>query len=211
MLFDFSTLSTKDRYKLMVSTIVPRPIAWIVSEAADGTLNAAPYSFFNAFSDDPPMIAIGIGGRPGGGLKDSSQNIRDAGEFVVNLVSEETARAMVVTGIDFAPEVDEIAEAGLTTTPSRFVRPPRIVESPVALECVRYDTVGLPNDRALVLGRVVAIHVRDDAVLDQARCYIDTPKLNLVGRMHGGGWYARTTDRFEIPRIPVAEWKKAAE
>jgi len=81
----------------------------------------------------------------------------------------------------------------------------------VAIECVRHDTIELPNDRALVLGRVLAIHVRDDAVLDAARCYIDTPKLHLVGRMHGGGWYARTTDRFEVPRIAFSEWKKAAE
>ena len=94
------------------------------------------------------------------------------------------------------------------TLPSTKVKPPRIAESPVALECERFMILELNVDRALIVGRVVAMHVRDDCVLDAARCYIDTPKLNLIGRMHGRGWYARTTDRFDMPRIAVEDWKK---
>jgi flavin reductase (DIM6/NTAB) family NADH-FMN oxidoreductase RutF len=211
MQFDFATLSAQDRYKLMVSTITPRPIAWVVTQSANGGINAAPFSFFNALSGDPPIVVIGIGGRDEGGAKDTAANIRTAKQFVVNLVSEETAHAMVVTAIDFPPGVNEVVEAGLTTLPSVKVGPPRIAESPVAFECETFQTIALPGDRDLVLGRVVMMHVDDAAVMDPARCYIDTPALHLVGRMHGRGWYTRTSDLFEIPRIPVADWKRAAE
>ena len=207
MLFDFDKLSTQDRYKLLISTIVPRPIAWVVTQNLAGRLNAAPFSFFNAFGGDPPVVVIGIGGRAPGDIKDTGNNIRETGEFVVNLVSDATAEQMNITAIEFPPEVDEIAEAKLTTLPSVKVKPPRLAESPVALECERLMIIELNVDRALVVGRVLAIHVRDDCVLDPARCYIDTPRLGLIGRMHGGGWYARTTDRFEMPRIPVADWQ----
>ncbi len=211
MQFDFATLSAKDRYKLLVSTVTPRPIAWVVTEAPNGMLNAAPYSFFNAFSNDPPVVVIGIGGREPGDAKDTGNNIRRTGQFVVNLVDEASATAMNVTAIDFPPDVDELHEAGLHTLPSLHVRPPRIAESPVAMECERLATIELGIDRSLVLGRVLAMHIADAAVLDASRCYIDTPKLNLIGRMHGAGWYARTTDLFEMPRIDVADWTLKAD
>ncbi len=210
MLFDFETMAVQDRYKLLVSTVVPRPIAWVVTQDAGGRLNAAPYSFFNVFSADPPVVVFGIGGRKPGDIKDTGQNIRETGQFTVCLVNQDAAQAMNVTAIDFPPEVDELAEAGLTTAPSTRVKPPRIAESPVALECERFMIVELNTDRALVLGRVVAMHVRDDCVLDAQRCHIDTPKLDLIGRLHGGGWYTRTADRFEMPRIPLEGWNKKA-
>ena len=214
MLFDVATMNPQDVYKVLISTVVPRPIAWITTQDVDGTLNAAPFSFFNAVSGNPPVIAVGIGGRGPGDAKDTGNVIRRTGEFVVNLVSNELAEKMNVTAIDFGPEVNELAEAGLTTTPSTHVKPPRIAESPVSFECKRLVTVDVGNDRSVILGTVVAIHVRDDCVLNPERHYIDTPKLDLIGRMHGGGWYARTTDRFDLPRIPVADWplrSKAAE
>ncbi len=211
MLFDFAALSPKDRYKLLVSTVVPRPIAWVVSQGQDGRRNAAPFSFFNAFGEDPPVIVIGIAGRASGAAKDTAANIRETGEFVVNLVNAASAEAMNVTAIEFGSGVDELAEAGLTTLPSSKVTPPRIAVSPVAIECERLMILELNQDRALIVGRVLAMHVRDDAVMDPAKCYIDTPKLDLIGRMHGGGGYAFTRERFEMPRIPVKEWKRAAE
>ncbi|MDO9711318.1 flavin reductase family protein [Paracraurococcus lichenis] len=212
MLFDFEKLAPQDCYKLVVSSVVPRPIAWVVSQDEAGVVNAAPYSFFNAFSDNPVVVGIGCGPRPEGALKDTAENIRRTGEFVVNLVPESAIHGMNATAIDFPPGVDELAEAGLTKLPSAKVKPPRIAESPVALECVTFQLV--PAGRhTIVLGRVVAVHIQDDCVLDPVKCYVDTPKLGLVGRMHGRGWYARTTDRFEVPRMTVAEWeaKKAAE
>jgi flavin reductase (DIM6/NTAB) family NADH-FMN oxidoreductase RutF len=204
-------MAAQDRYKLLVSTITPRPIAWVVSQDASGLVNAAPYSFFNAFAGDPPVIGIGMGSHEPGRPKDSRVNIRQTGQFVVNLVSEETAEAMNVTAITFEPGVNEVAQAGLSTLPSVRVKPPRIAESPVAMECELIQIVDLGSDSGLVLGRVLAMHIRDDAILDAAKHYINTPALKLIGRMHGAGWYARTSDLFEMPRIARGDWKRAAE
>ena len=214
MLFDLASLDAQNAYKLLVSTVVPRPIAWVTTQDLDGSVNAAPFSFFNAVSGDPPVVAIGIGGRAPGDVKDTGGNIRRTGQFVVNMVSDALAEKMNVTAIDFGKDVNELAEAGLLTAPSAKVRPPRIAASPVAFECERLVIVDVGVDRSVVLGRVLAIHIADDCVLDPARCYVDTPKLDLIGRMHGGGWYARTRDRFDLPRIAVADWparKAAAE
>jgi len=215
MLFDFLDTSNENVYKLLVATIGPRPIAWVTTRDVDGSINTAPFSFFNAMSGNPPVVAFGIGGRGPGDVKDTGGNIRRTGQFVVNLVSYELAEQMNVTAIDFPKEVDELKEAGLTTAPSLHVKPPRIAEAPVAMECERLVIVDVGIDRAVVLGKVVAMYVRDDCVLNKERCYIDTPKLDLIGRMHGAGWYSRVTDRFELPRIAVADWPvrkaKAAE
>jgi flavin reductase (DIM6/NTAB) family NADH-FMN oxidoreductase RutF len=214
MLFDFAAAKSENVYKLLVATIGPRPIAWVTTQDLDGTVNAAPFSFFNAVSGNPPVVAIGIGGRGPGDVKDTGGNIRRTGQFVVNLVSHELAEPMNITAIDFPKGVDELKEAGLTTAASLHVTPPRIKEAPVAMECERLVIVDVGIDRSVVLGKVVAMYVRDDCVLDAERCYIDTPKLDLIGRMHGGGWYSRVTDRFEMPRISVDQWaarKKAAE
>ena len=206
MHFDFAMIPERERYKLMVSTVVPRPIAWVVTQSAAGLVNAAPYSFFNAVSGEPPLLVISIGERENGQPKDSAANIRASGQFVVNLVSEAMAQSMVVTAIEFDPSVSEVTQARLATTPSIRVAPPRLTQSPVAFECERYQTVSLPGERDLVIGRILAMHVADEAVLDASRHYIDTPKLRLVGRMHGGGWYTRTADTFELPRIAVKDW-----
>jgi flavin reductase (DIM6/NTAB) family NADH-FMN oxidoreductase RutF len=211
MYFDFAGISGPERYKLLVATITPRPIAWVVSQDARGELNAAPFSFFNAFAGDPPVIGIGIGSHGPGRTKDTRVNIKETGQFVVNLVSEEMAKAMNVTAIEFDAGVNELRHAGLATLPSEKVKPPRIALSPVAMECELMQIVELGASNGLVLGRVLAMHVRDDAVLDAQKHYIDTPKLKLVGRMHGTGWYARTTDLFQLPRIPLQEWKEKSE
>lgn len=209
MLFDFANIPPKECYKLLVSTITPRPIAWVVSQDAKGVINAAPFSFFNAFAGDPPVVGIGIGSRRPGQAKDSRANIRETGQFVVNLVAEENAEQMNITAIDFDPGVDELAMAGLNPAASVRVKPPRIAESPVAMECELMQIVDL-GESGLVLGRVVAMHVRDNLVIDAEKHYIDTPNLNLIGRMHGTGWYARTSDLFDLPRIPLREWEQRA-
>jgi flavin reductase (DIM6/NTAB) family NADH-FMN oxidoreductase RutF len=206
MLFDFGKIPPREGYKLLVSTVTPRPIAWITSLNSAGQLNAAPFSFFNVFAGDPPVVGIGIGSHKPGRAKDTRRNIRDTKEFVVNLVSEDTAEAMNVTAIEFEPEVNEIPEAELETIPSVHVKPPRIAASPVSMECALLQIVELGEDNGLVLGRVLAMHVRDDLVLDPAKHYIDTPSLKLIGRMHGTGWYARTSDLFQMDRIPRGNW-----
>ncbi len=200
----------RDRYKLAVSTIVPRPIAWMVTLDELDRVNAAPFSFFNIFSDDPMVVGIGIGPRPEGSAKDTVANVRARGEFVVCLVSEEVLQGMNVTAADFEPGTGELAQAGLTPLPSEKVAPPRIAESPVALECRTFQLIPIGR-HTLVLGEVVGMHIRDELMLDPARHYVDTPGLRLVGRMHGRGWYARTTDLVDVPRITAAEWLAGKE
>lgn len=206
MLFDFGKIPPRECYKLLVSTVTPRPIAWVTSQNPDGQLNAAPFSFFNVFAGDPPVVGIGIGSHGPGRAKDTRNNIRRTKEFVVNLVSEEVAEAMNITAIEFESEVNELPEAELETVPSVHVKPPRIATSPVSMECALMQIVDLGEQNGLVLGRVLAMHVRDDLVLDPAKNYIDTPNLKLIGRMHGTGWYARTSDLFLMERIPRAKW-----
>lgn len=208
MLFDVGAMAPQNVYKLLISTVVPRPIAWVTTQDLDGSVNAAPFSFFNCVSGNPPVVCFGIGGRAPGDAKDTGGNIRRTGEFVVNLVNYALAGPMNVTAIEFTKDVDELRQAGLHTAPSSKVRPPRIAEAPVSFECERLVIVEVGVDRSVILGKVVAIHIADECVLDAERCYVDTPKLDLIGRMHGGGWYARTTDRFELPRIPVEDWRR---
>jgi flavin reductase (DIM6/NTAB) family NADH-FMN oxidoreductase RutF len=207
MLFDFATISGRERYKLMVSTIVPRPIAWVVTQDLQGQLNAAPFSFFNALAGDPPVVGIGIGSHDPGRPKDTRRNIRDTGQFVVNLVSEEARERMNITAIEFESGVSEPHEAGLTTVASVHVKPPRLADSPVSMECELIQIVEFGTENALVLGRILVMHVRDEFVIDPVKHYIDTPRLKLLGRMHGAGWYARTSDLFEMERIPRDAWR----
>lgn len=208
MYFDLSKLNPALCYKLLTCTVVPRPIAWVVTQDANGQPNAAPFSFFNAFSGDPPVVCLGMGHR-NLGPKDSLNNIRRSGEFVINMVSEDVLEQMNTTAIPFPPEVNEILTAGLSTEPSEQVGPPRIAESPVALECRMQQIIDLDGPNSLVIAKVVAVHIRDSAVTNPERCYIDTPSLNLVGRMESPGYYTRTSDRFLMRQIPLDVWEKA--
>ncbi len=197
MNFDFSQLAAADAFKLLSSVVVPRPIAWVVSQSATGDINAAPFSFFNVVSSDPPIVALGIGPR-GGQLKDTSRNILDTREFVINLVSAELAEQMNRTSLDYHADVNELVRAGLTTEPSKTVAPPRIAQSPAALECKVWQVIEAAPQRVIVLARVVGMYLRDDALLSRDRFYVDTPALRLLGRMHGAGWYAHTSDLFQM-------------
>jgi flavin reductase (DIM6/NTAB) family NADH-FMN oxidoreductase RutF len=198
------TLEAANRYKILTATVTPRPIAWVTTLSEDGIVNAAPYSFFNVLGHEPPTLALGLlAGQ--GRFKDTATNILATGEFVVNLVSEKNAEAMNVTCIDAPPEIDELALAGLTAAPSHAVRPPRIAESPVSFECKILSSLVTGPRQTIVIGRIVRAHVTDAVVLDGARCHIDTPALKLIGRMHGSGWYARSSDLFQMDRPSWAE------
>ena len=206
MEFDFSKLNRMDRSKLIISTIVPRPIGLVTTVSSDGIINASPYSFFNGMSSDPPLVVLGLERYDHAPNKDTGDNIAANGEFVVNLVSEDIAEAMNVTAITFPPEIDELAEAGLTPVASKMVAAPWIAESPVAFECVTTNTLDVGERNQIIVGEVVNMHI-DDAYIDTEKMYVDTPALNLIGRMHGGGWYARTTDLFEMNRTPLKKWQ----
>ena len=206
MLFDFAELPPQNCYKLVVSSVVPRPIAWVVSADTEGRVNAAPFSFFNCFGGHPPVICVGVGNR-GGGPKDTLANIQARREFVVNLVPEALAAAMNDTATDFPAGVDELQIAGLHTAPSRQVSVPRIADSPVALECRLKQVIAIDRNANIVVAEVVAVHVADAAVIDAAKCTIDTARLMLIGRMQSPGGYTRTRDAFSMRQLDFGEWQ----
>ncbi len=201
--FDFETMPPADAYRLTTSTVVPRPIAWVVTQSRGGVVNVAPYSFFNAFGQDPVILVLGLlgSGESGRRFKDTATNIQETGEFVVCMVPERLAERMNVTTVNAPPEVSEMELAGLTPAPSRKVAPPRVGESPVAFECKLMHALETGPTQLTVIGRVVQLHI-DEAYLegDPARPRIKTEAMGLIGRMHGRAWYARTTDLFEMDR-----------
>jgi len=177
---------------------MPRPIAWVVTLGPDG-LNAAPYSFFNAMGSAPPTIAIGLLADPDRGFKDTARNILDTGEFVVNLVPERLVKDMNITAVNAPCGTDELALARLETTASIHIAPPRISDSPVSFECRSLSTVVTGPQQTIVIGRVLAVHIDDECILDPEKAHIDTPKLDLVGRSFGSD-YVRSQDTFSLDR-----------
>ena len=205
MQFDFEEMSPPERYKLLLATVLPRPIAWITTKDPSGAINAAPFSFFNVFGNDPATVGVGIGSKGLGEPKDTRANIRANEQFVVNLVPFALAQEMRVTSIAFPRGVEEAKEAGLSLAPSMRVGVPRIAQAPVSMECTLMQEVRL-GSFSLVLGQILLVHVQDEAVIDRGRQYIDAHKLDLIGRMEGA-WYTKTTDRFEMPPIALGDWK----
>jgi flavin reductase (DIM6/NTAB) family NADH-FMN oxidoreductase RutF len=193
VILDPHTLPSKDVYRFLISAVVPRPIAFVSSMGRDGGMNLAPFSYFNAVSSEPPLVAIAIANRAAD-PKDTLRNIQETREFVVNLVSEPILDAMVRTAGEWPRDVSEFSRAGLTPVPSERVRVPYVKESPLQLECTLHREVVLGNS-TLVVGEVVLARVRDDVLTDGR---IDPAKLAPVGRL-GGELYA--------PLGPV--WKRA--
>ena len=196
-------------YNLLISSVVPRPIAWVSTVNAAGQPNLAPFSFFNAVCADPPLLAFAPGLRrprqPNavhGEAKDTLRNVRETKEFVVNVVTYELAEAMNLTSGEYDASVNEFELAKLTPQPSKIVRAPRVAESPVSFECKLhqiFDFSSAPTGGSLVIGKIVSIYI-DDAHLKEGK--LDRDSLDLVGRM-GGIQYTRTTQRFEMVRPKV--------
>ena len=200
MQFDMEQLSADKRYKLLTATVTPRPIAWVTSKSVDGVVNAAPFSFFNVMGHEPPTVTLGLLRKAGGEYKDTAANIMANGEFVINLVSEAMAASMNETCTDAPPEIDELQLAGLTAVPSLAVAPPRIAGCPVSFECRSLSNIVTGPGQVIVVATVLRAHIEDEFLLDAERCHVDTPALKLVSRMHGSGWYARSTDLFQLTR-----------
>ena len=210
MEFQIATTDAHDVYNLLIGLVAPRPVALVTSLNEDGGVNAAPFSAYNYLSADPPVVGLGIANRSGGGgMKDTGRNIRQRGEFVVNVVTEDLMEAMTVAAIDFPAGVSEIAESGLHTVASSVVTVPRIAEAHAALECVELQTIELGGSR-IVLGRVVSMWV-EDRYVDPAGPYIRSEELHAVGRMNGQGAYVRTRDAFlTMERIKYGDWRGRA-
>ena len=210
MEFDPRAIDSAAMYKLLIGSVVPRPIAWVSSVDAAGVRNLAPFSYFMAITHDPPTIAFSAGPRgaetTGGiGTKDTLANVQATGEFVVNVVDDALAAQMNVTSGDYPPDVDEFAQARLEAAPSVKVKAPRVAPAPVSMECrvVQILPVGrLPHH--LVMGEIVHLHVRDD-VYDPATGRLDMHRLKPVGRL-AGHLYTHVHEIFEMKR-PAASYK----
>ena len=200
MTIDPAAAGPANVYKLMIGAIVPRPIAFVSTVSFAGIRNLAPFSFFTACSANPPIVVFAPMVRGSDGLqKDTLNNIRETGEFVVNVVSEDFAEKMNLCSPEYPPDIDEWERSGLTPVPSECVRPERVHESRFHMECKLAQIVEVstePLGGNLVLGEVLRFHVADELIEDYR---IDPDKLNAIGRM-GGPTYSRTRDRFDLHR-----------
>ena len=189
-----------EAYQLMISLIVPRPIAWVTTVSTDGIVNAAPYSYFSGVTSRPPTIAVSIAGRKGG-LKDTARNIEATGEFVVNVVDEDGAELMNRSATEYPYGVSEVEMLGLELAPGETVSVPRLAAAPAALECRLLDMIPVGDPPvAHVLGTVQAVLLREGIGWDRSTG-IDPADLRPVGRL-GQNRYAHIRDIFEMDRIP---------
>jgi len=185
-------------YFLLTASIIPRPIALVTSKSASGIINAAPFSFFNAVSGDPPTLMLAID-RRNGEMKDTSHNIVHHKEFVVNVVTEGIATQMNITSGNYPRAVSEVQEAGFTLIPSTKISVPRIAESPIHFECMLSQRLEIGNGPTdLILGEIFLMHV-DDKMFDAGR--IDPRKVHAIGRL-SGSQYCTTTEILEMRRPP---------
>jgi flavin reductase (DIM6/NTAB) family NADH-FMN oxidoreductase RutF len=197
--FDPAVMERLRIYKIVAGSVLPRPIGLISTVGRNGQHNLAPFSFFNALSSDPPYVALSISRHiPDGRPKDTLRNIRDTGEFVANVVSEEIAQAQNECGREYPPDVDEFAVTGLTPARSTAVRPPAVLESKVNFECRLFKEIELPKSSyTLVLGEVVHMRVDEDVMEPSGR--INLARLRPVGRLVGNA-YCRISDSFTLER-----------
>ncbi len=201
---------TKDHHGLphdpLKSCIAPRPIGWLTTLSGDGVVNLAPFSFFNGVSSNPPVVVVGVNGLQPHGPKDTVVNCRATGEFVFNMATWDLREAMNLTSAGLPAEIDEMALAGLTPAPSKLVRPPRVAESPIHLECKVLQFVDLPCDNpeatnTAIFGQVVGVHI-DESVLTEG--LVDIAKLKPIARL-GYMDSAVVTEVFEMRRPSVEQ------
>ena len=201
MIYDPTEHPLLETHKLMIGSIVPRPIAFVSTLSKDGFENLAPFSYFNGICSNPPSIMF-CPARRGYDCKtkDTLNNIRDTEEFAVNIVSEDFAEQMVSTSTDFEPEVNEFEVSGLTPEPCQKIAPPKVAEAKISFECKLNQIVPVGNEGPgggfVIIGTIVLFHIDDDVYEDG---YINLEKLRPIGRL-AGNMYTRTTDKLEIIR-----------
>ena len=201
MIFDPDTISFKETHKLMIGSIVPRPIAFVATTSKDGKNNIAPFSYFNGVCSKPPTIMFAPARRGwDGSEKDTLVNIRETKQFTINIVSESFAEKMVECSTDYKNEVDEFIISGLHPIPCEKINPPRLQEAKISYECELNQIVEIGDDKAgsgfVVIGTIILFHIDKGIMIDGK---INLQKLNPIGRL-AGNWYTRPTDNFKIDR-----------
>lgn len=200
MQIDPAALAPRDVYQLMIGAITPRPIAWVSTLSPNGIANLAPFSFFNGVAASPPALVFSPVNRRDGTKKDTVRNLEQTPELVVNVVDFASRELMNATSAELDYEVSELERCGVPSAPSVKVRPPRVATSPVSFECVVHQIVPVgegPFAANLVIARILLVHVADRVRTADGR--LDPAALDTIGRLGGDG-YARTTDRFAMPR-----------
>jgi flavin reductase (DIM6/NTAB) family NADH-FMN oxidoreductase RutF len=190
-------LTPRERYKVLTGFVLPRPIAWVTTVGPTGVVNAAPFSFFNVFCEDPPLCMFAVNLRPDGRVKDTLVNIQRSAEFVVNLADEPLARAMHDSSGDFPPDIGEPGYLGLKLAPSTKVAVPRLADAPWAMECRTWKTIDVNGDRQLIMGEGINFYIRDE-LWDRDAMRVHMDRYHPVGRMFADR-YCRTDDRVEFP------------
>jgi len=196
---DPANLALKDAHDLLVGAVVPRPIAFVSTIGEDGVYNVAPFSYFTVMSSEPAILGFGIARKRGGQKKDTLLNVEASGDFVINMVTEAMAKAMNQASGEYPRDVDEFKEAGLTPVSSDLVRPPRVAESPVNMECRLVQILefgGAPRINNFIIGEILRVHVKDEVWVDGV---IKGHKVKAIGRL-GEDLYCRTMDIFEMKR-----------
>jgi flavin reductase (DIM6/NTAB) family NADH-FMN oxidoreductase RutF len=192
-----AALTTLERYKILTGLVFPRPIALVSTRSENGVANCAPYSWFNAVCEEPPLVVISFGARKDSTMKHSLINILRTGEFVVNLVDEDIANSMHISSDEVAESVSEFDTAGFSEAPCSVVKHPRIAQAPVSFECKLYKRVEIGHMRDIILGEVVQIHARD-GLIDPVSKRVAEDQYWPVGRLYGTR-YCTTRQRFELP------------
>lgn len=210
MKIDILNLPALDQYKLLISTIVPRPIALVGTCNLAGAQNAAPFSCFNMMGEDPPVLVLSLEARRDNlRYKHTTENIQANGQFVVHTVDEDLAEAMNLCAMDFPEGVDEATALGLTRTHCERIRPQRITQAPMAFECEKIAILQISPHRNILIGKVVYMHVRD-GLMDPDSLHVDPSRYHPVGRMFGRR-YVRTSDCFELDTPTYQEWFDATQ
>ena len=200
----FGELDPQDRYKLLCGVVVPRPIAFVTTLDENGKVNAAPFSFFNVFSEDPPLIVLGLQHKADGIPKDTTRNIHRSGQFVVHMVDEALAATMNDCAIDFPSGSSEVEATGLKTLPSVDIAVPRLAAAPFALECRQHVALAFGPGRELLVGEVLRLHAREGLV-DESRMYVDFDFYRPIGRLFGN-LYSTQRETFALARESHAQW-----
>ncbi|WP_347309618.1 flavin reductase family protein [Defluviimonas sp. SAOS-178_SWC] len=208
MQFDFTQLPPADRYRLLTNFIGPRPIALVTTRSKAGHDNAAPMSFFNVFAHEPPIVIIGFSARPDGSEKDTIGNIRRTGQFCVNMVDMALADQMILCGINFAADVDELDFAGLAAAKCAQIDASRLADTPCAMECRIERIIDYPG-RAIVMGEVLEMHVRDDC-LDEAGRYVNPDVYQPIARLHADN-YIVSDRQFVLKKPAELETREVAQ